>query len=162
MKTTVVIPACLLVVSLAKGGGREVLVAVGRTGAVKGELVEVRDSTLVVAVHNDDEELRVVPIRDIKWVSIKGENFVPTSAVLGVLVGGVVGAAVGVSTVDQSNDGFGFRAVESGATGGVVRAGIGLAIGYGIGSGASSKKIIVTPEDGAFLQVLNSAARNRM
>jgi hypothetical protein len=162
MKPTVVIATCLLVASLAKGGGKEVLVAVGRTGAVKGELVEVRDSTLVVAVHNDDEELRVVPIRDIQWVSIKGENFVPTSAVLGMLLGGVIGATVGASTVDKSSDGFGFKTAAEGALGGVVGAGVGLAIGYGIGSGASSKKITVTPEDGTFRQVLNSAARNRM
>src|SRR5512143_3839428 len=106
MKPAILIAACFLTVSLAQGGGREVLVAVGWQGAVKGELVKVEDTALVVAVEKDDQELSVVPIKDVRWVVIKEQNYVATSAALGLLGGGVVGAILGASMADEPSGGI--------------------------------------------------------
>jgi hypothetical protein len=159
MKTIVLIAAWFFMVSLAQGGGRKVVVAVGWQGAVKGELVKVEDTTIVVALEKDEEELRVIPIRDIRWVVIKGQNYVTGSAVLGVVSGSVIGAIIGVGMTEQPSDGWDPSAGTRGLEGAVIGGILGLAIGYGIGSSISSVEISVSPEDSTFRQVLSKAAR---
>ena len=155
MRTTVLTAVCLLIVSLAQAGGKQVLVAIGRQGAVKGELVEVGDTTLVLAVEKDGEELKTVSIRDVWWVTIKARNYVAISAMIGVVGGGIIGGIIGRST--EPPDAFlRFGALKGAGIGAVV----GLAIGYGIGSAASSDEIRVTPDDRTFRQVLRAVARD--
>jgi hypothetical protein len=164
MKTPVLIAACLLLVSLAKGGGKEVLVAVGRSGAVKGELVEVRDTTLVVAVEKENEGLIVVPIRDVQWVVIKGKNHVGKAAIIGLTSGILLGAVAGANREPQARGsifagGSLLDGTEPAMAGAGLGALIGLALGAGVGSLGSSKDVHVTPEDSTFREVLNNAAR---
>jgi hypothetical protein len=161
MKPTILIAACFLTAALAQGGGKEVVVAVGWQGAVKGELVKVEDTALVVAVEKDEEELIVVPIRDVRWVVIKGQNYVTGSAALGMVSGGVIGAILGASMADEPSGGIVIfsPAAAGGLEGAGIGALIGLAVGFAVGSSISSKEMSVSPDDSTFRQVLNKAAR---
>jgi hypothetical protein len=163
MKPTILIAVCCLTISLAQGGGREVVVAVGRQGAVEGELVTVEDTAIVVAIQKDHEELRVVPIRDIQWVLIKERSYAMKGASIGLVSGTVIGAVLGSSMADKSSKGFGIGISKAQATGILEGAGLGaflgLTIGFCVGFTASSEETSVSSEDCAFRDVLSKAAR---
>ncbi len=160
MSTNTLMVFSFLAASLAQGAGREVFVAVGREGGVRGELVTLTDSTLVVAPASDPEEQRIIPIRDVQWVKIRGERYVTEAAVVGAVVCGFVGGVVGASTIKEPIGSMNFEKGSAAVEGALIGTAAGLAIGYGIGSALSSKDVTVAPEDSNFRQVLQSATRN--
>ena len=169
MKAHLLLVACMVVVSFARGGGRDVLVAVGSLGCIQGELVEVGDTTLVIAVENYDEtdeglksgSLRVVPLRNIQWVVVRGQDHVVTAAGLGFLGGGIIGGLVGGVLADKPPGGsWGIPNQAAGALEGAgIGAVIGLGIGYGIGSAVSPEEMRLESGDPAFKEKLRTAAR---
>lgn len=158
----------MFVVSLAQGGGREVMVAVGLLGSIQGELVVVGDTTLVVAVENNDESregnksevLRVVPLRNIKWVLVKGQDNTGTYTGLGILSGGILGGVLGASMADRDRPYIGISPGAAGAMEGAgIGAVIGLGIGFGIGHALSSEELRLEPGEHNFTEELRRAAR---
>ena len=160
MKRTILIAACFLTAALAQGGGKEVIVAVGRQGAVEGELVKLGDTAIVVAIEKNEEELIVVPIRDVQWVLVKQCRYVGKGATIGAVSGFVIGAILGNSMADKSSGMLkGFPDITASLEGAGLGAALGLTIGFCIGFTTSSEEICVAREDCVFREVLNEAAR---
>jgi len=169
MRKSLLFAACVLVASLAHGGGREVLVAVGLMGSIQGELVVVGDTSLVVAVEIDDESrigndseiLRNISLTTIKWVLVKEQDNVEKYAGLGILSGGILGGVVGASTAERPPGGsWGISPGAAGALGGgAIGAMIGLGLGLGIGYALSSDELRLEPGEKNFREELRQFAR---
>jgi hypothetical protein len=96
---------------------------------IDGSVVAVRDSSLVLLSHDREAEL---PFRDIARVEIAHGKNRRKGAAIGLLVGGLGGAAIGfASSTDCSSLAVGlcYSRVDNTLLGGVVGGLLGLAIG---------------------------------
>ena len=118
--------------SRANGATVAILLSTGET--ITGELLSVRDSSIIISTSEsfDERELEsIATIRnqDIETVIIEGESKVLQGMGLGVLIGGGIGALIGLASGDDTQGFIRFSAGEHAAIGAVLFGGVGFVIG---------------------------------
>lgn len=136
------------------GQGKEVRVLLNNGQEIEGELLSVRDSSLVVSTLEDfDPDDQVAQTRgiitlgnqEILRVVLKGESKILKGMGLGTLIGGGFGAALGFASGDDPPGWFSLTAGEKSVAGGIVFGAVGFIIGTVAGLASSSRDKIVEP-----------------
>ena len=134
------------------GQGTDVKVMLRHGGMIQGELLCVQDSSLFVEAEielvkenpsDPTAGVKRIPISQVAVVKIEGNSYVPVGVGLGLVAGGLAGAAIGASqTEEPRNLGEAFvRPIEaaSGALVGALIGGLGGMLLGGIIGGAASR-----------------------
>jgi hypothetical protein len=172
VKKTIVccqIPAALFfLLPGAQGGGRYAEVYVANGSRYSGELLSVRDTSIVIGLVMDAQEsafmsdsttVQVIGKSEIRLVQMEGKSYMLVGAAIGLLAGGGIGAAIGASGKQEKEDVIGpVKALESG-TGVLVGMVGGLLVGLAVGGAASSKDVAFTNQRGESMDILRPYAR---
>ncbi len=137
--------------------GAEVVLALKDGRRVDGELLSVRDSSIVLSTNmrlseHDLTELAdllvVVRSEEILHVIIKGKSNILSGMGEGLLLGGAIGGALGLLTGDDKSGFIRFTAAEKAGWGAIGFGAVGLIIGTitGIASSTSDKMIEPLPD----------------
>jgi hypothetical protein len=151
----------------AQGADVEVQLHDGR--AISGELYAVQDTAILVfsdegAVSQEFESeipgRYSIDTRTIKRVIVRAKSGVLKSMGIGALVGGGVGAVVGLAGGDDPAGGwFRMSAGEKALAGAVVLGAGGMVVGLVVGIVQSEKERVVEPLPDGDLSTLNAVAR---
>jgi hypothetical protein len=144
----------LLSANIVFAQGREVSMLLHDGRQMSGELVSVRDSTMVI--HAGDTQYVVIKNNDIKSITVRGTSTYPLWLGLGSFVGVVSGAIIG-REIAIFNQGYGA------SIGGLVGAGCGLLVGTIIASATSTEDIGIdslTKKDLVRLKLLSRYPEN--
>jgi hypothetical protein len=92
------------------GQGTDVKVMLRHGGMIQGELLCVQDSSLLVAAAIESAKenpsdptagVKRIPISQVAVVKIEGNSYVPLGIGLGLVAGGLAGAAIGASQTEE-------------------------------------------------------------
>jgi hypothetical protein len=156
--------------SYASGGGRYAEVYVASGSRYAGELLSVRDTSIVLGLVVDAPEshfirdtsaLVIVGKSEIKLVSMGGSSYYLLGGVLGLLGGGLIGGAIGgASSPDSKNPLTGLVEKGMDMSAGILLGGLGgCVVGLLVGGAASSRAVEYQSERGASMDVLRPYAR---
>jgi hypothetical protein len=140
-----------------KEEGAEVVLLLNNGQEIKGELVSVRDSAVVISTIEDIDEkelasqtasISVIKNQEILHVTVKGKSNLLKGMGLGTLIGVGSGALLGLASGDDPPGWFSFSAGEKAAALGILLGGAGFIVGTiaGVISSKGSKEIEPLPD----------------
>lgn len=151
--TVIGLVAALLPIALF-GQGKGVKVLLNNGQEIEGELLSVRDSSLVISTLEDSDikdlstqtaGLIAVRNQDIFHVILKGRSNILKGMGLGTLIGGGFGGFLGLASGDDPPGWFSFTAGEKAAMGAIAFGAVGFLVGTIAGVASSSGDEIVEP-----------------
>ncbi len=177
VKLSVLICLCVIGLSTAKAGGRNVTVYLRDGSAMIGELVRVRaDGISIYTLQQDvsDETLLLlprhltdIPLSNIQRITSEGQSHIVAGMLIGTGVGLATGAAIAAVSVSNTPepknplDAFGTAMGEGIGAAAITGIGLlgGLAVGTLVGAAASSSDLEMHTFDIKELTKLSEAAR---
>lgn len=163
----ILVSALVVMPSIVFCQGAEVTLLLANGHQLAGELLAVRESTLVLIVAGRTEMMKrqrgtdtvVVPGPDIQQVVIAGKSKILQSMGMGVVVGAGIGAFIGLASGDDPPGFLSFSAGEKAAMLGTLFGGAGLIVGLTVGIFKSSGEKSIEPLPGHDFSILKSVAR---
>lgn len=148
--------------------GSRVTVSLTNTQIVKGELLSVRDSSLVIATKqyteysinpNDRSRIAVIKFQDIDSVTTPGHSWRIWGAGLGYFSGAILGAVVANSPTSTGDASQISEALNRTLIGMAIGSGVGVTAGYVLGDMASVDEATVTPTQPSGFLLLKEHSR---